>query len=827
MNKGLTLLVRFNALDKLSKPLDAIARGSNKAAAAVSKARGEVRALQAAQGRISGFRKAEQQYGESARKIELLRQKTANLRTAIDTTGKSTTGLANRLRSAERKEADAIAKHEVHGRKLEELSRDLTAAGHDVDNLSDHESRLADKLSLANRQLSEQKQKLERVQQATDKLERTRERGANIRSAGYGAVTAGAAIGAPLALASRSAAKFQSQMTDIGQKAGLTRQQTAAMGREFDRMGPKVAQLPSKLAEGVDVLMGMGASKDQALAAINPIGKAATAWNAEIVDLSAATFASLDNLKIKSSETAKTLDIMGAASKAGAFEVKDMAQHFPALTASANALGMKGTAAVADLSAALQIARKGAGDSGQAANNLQNLMNKINTEDTIKRFKKFGIDVPAALKKAAADGRSPIETMTELTQKATGGDLSKLSFLFGDAQVQAAMRPMVKNIDLYRKIRADAMNAQGTVERDFADRMNDSATKADRLGATAESVGHRIGGVLLPTISKARDMASAMSDRIIVWADANPKLANTLIMIVAAIAGLLITFGGLAIAIGAVLTPFAYLRFAISGAMPILSKLPMVFGVVRTAAMFLAKGVMRAGLMLLANPMVLAIVAIVAVVGLLAYAIYSNWDAIKAAFSTGIAWLQAKWAQFKQMFFGAVAFVLGLRASFIQAGGDLITGLINGFMGKVGALKNKIIQVATNVKNWFADKLGIHSPSRVFMALGGNVTEGLDRGLGQGEKGPLRRIRDLAGAMTAALVVGTATPALATGGIGSTAAGSARLGAAPAPHVTFNIYQQPGQSAEDVADAVGKALERWQKKQDAAARSSFQDDEDV
>ena len=59
------------------------------------------------------------------------------------------------------------------------------------------------------------------------------------------------------------------------------------------------------------------------------------------------------------------------------------------------------------------------------------------------------------------------------------------------------------------------------------------------------------------------------------------------------------------------------------------------FGLLRMGAMFLARGLMQAGLMMLANPIVLAIVAVIAVVGLLAWAIYANWDKIKAAFAAG------------------------------------------------------------------------------------------------------------------------------------------------------------------------------------------------
>jgi uncharacterized membrane protein YebE (DUF533 family) len=53
------------------------------------------------------------------------------------------------------------------------------------------------------------------------------------------------------------------------------------------------------------------------------------------------------------------------------------------------------------------------------------------------------------------------------------------------------------------------------------------------------------------------------------------------------------------------------------------------------AAMAMGWNFLRAGMMMLANPMVLAIVAIGAAIGVLAYLVYTNWDRIKAAFGAG------------------------------------------------------------------------------------------------------------------------------------------------------------------------------------------------
>jgi hypothetical protein len=103
--------------------------------------------------------------------------------------------------------------------------------------------------------------------------------------------------------------------------------------------------------------------------------------------------------------------------------------------------------------------------------------------------------------------------------------------------------------------------------------------------------------------------------------------------------------------------------------------------------------------------------------------------------------------------FAAVMGWLGvtLPARFAAFGSNLIQGLIRGITGRLGALKATIVNAASSAANWFKSKLGIRSPSRVFMDLGRFVMEGLTGGLAGGQDGPVRRIEE-----TARRMIGTA-----------------------------------------------------------------------
>jgi hypothetical protein len=224
----------------------------------------------------------------------------------------------------------------------------------------------------------------------------------------------------------------------------------------------------------------------------------------------------------------------------------------------------------------------------------------------------------------------------------------------------------------------------------------------------------------------------------------------------------------------------------------------------------------------------LAIIAAIAAVGTAVYLIYAYWDEIGA-------WFAGLWRQIvdfadgafralvqlflsftplgllMRAFMPALAWLRGL--DFASIGRNMIQGLINGLTGMLGALKSTVISAASSVANWFKSKLGIHSPSRVFMGLGNHVMAGLDQGLAAGTSAPLARITDLSGRMTRALAIGAGSAAVAVSAPAA-AQGAAAAGPATAPAAisyTINIQVKGGTGAEDIAEEVRKAIEKIER----------------
>jgi len=348
-----------------------------------------------------------------------------------------------------------------------------------------------------------------------------------------------------------------------------------------------------------------------------------------------------------------------------------------------------------------------------------------------------------------------------------------------------------------------------------------AARDADPMAASKENwrnFQENVGGivnVLLPKLN-------ALLSKALGWFNGlSPAMQTTVVEGVALLA-----------ALGPVLFIVGKLTSGVGMMLPLLARLGPLFMMIGSAAL-------RAGAMMLANPMILAIVALVAVVAGAAYLIWKHWDKIKAAFNGAVAWLAGVWARIKGAFVAGLAGFVGLHVRFAQIGAQLIQGLIGGILGKLGALKNTIVNAAKSAANWFKQKLGIRSPSRVFMGFGGHITEGLSRGIAAGEASTVKRVDRLSSRVAGAFAAGSiaASPAFASPSstpivtpIAATApsspASSSRA-AAPASggltigSVTIQLTQQPGEEAGSLARRLHDELLKLQA---VGSRSSYHDD---
>jgi hypothetical protein len=216
--------------------------------------------------------------------------------------------------------------------------------------------------------------------------------------------------------------------------------------------------------------------------------------------------------------------------------------------------------------------------------------------------------------------------------------------------------------------------------------------------------------------------------------------------------------------------------------------------------------------------------------------IASLWSQLKTTFSGGMASISAliiNWSPvgvFYQAFAGVLSwFGIQLPAKFTEFGANILRGLVNGITGSMGAVKDAISNAGSSTIAWFKEKLGIHSPSRMFAQLGDYTMQGLAVGLDRSESAPLAKVSGLAQRLTqlgAGIAIGTATalPASAFDTRAPLAQGSFGAGMTiQGDKIEITIQAQAGSDPQAIARAVYAAMEQRDREKAARIRSSLRD----
>jgi len=316
-----------------------------------------------------------------------------------------------------------------------------------------------------------------------------------------------AALGAGFALQQviRTASEFESTLSDIGKTAGSSQKDISKLADSLKQLSmPSRTNLaPSVLAKGVQDLVAQGLKLDDAVASIETLGKVAVATNSELTDVTKTGFQLQSALKIKPTELKATFDALAFAGKAGAFELKDMAQFMPTIASAAASLGIQGKDGAVALASMMQMVRKDAPGAAEASTRLTDALLKMTAPESVKNFKKFGVDIEAVLKNAVKNGVNPMDAAIKELIRVTGNDPFKLSQIFGDKEAKLALMSLMKYKDEYEKLKALAGGtaASGTIQADFDKSLKTFDQQFKSLTNAGEILALSLGNTLMPVLT--------------------------------------------------------------------------------------------------------------------------------------------------------------------------------------------------------------------------------------------------------------------------------------------------------------------------------------
>ena len=814
-DKNLRLQIILEALDKVTSPLKSITGASSAARRDLAKTHEELKSLGALQKQVGSYKAAETRFADDTRKYQEAQTRLAALRDQLEATEKPTKKLRDEFARTEKQAAALTARLDSNGTELQQLAGKLSAAGIDVGELAAHEDRLAQRTAEANQALRQQTAQLEKVAKANRNSEKLNEISQKATGMGLGMVATGTAAGAPIVMATKQAMTLESAMADVRKVVDFPTPEA------FNKMSDDILEMSTRIpmaAEGIaQIVAAAGRAnvpREELMRFAEDAAKMGVAFDSTAEDAGNTMAKWRTAFGLPQDGVVALADQINALTNSyggNVGAVTDMVTRI-------GPLGKVGGLAAAQIASMSQVLSSVGVESEIGATGIKNMMLALTkgtsaTKSQQGAFKALGLDAVQMSKDMQKDAGRAITNVLERIQKLPKeAQAGMLTDLFGSESV-AAIAPMLTSLDQLKTNFAmvgDRSKYAGSMNKEFLSAIATTEGATGLAGNALSALNITMGQFLLPTIVKVSGYVSKAAVAVRGWAQEHPVLAKGIMIFMGAGAALLILLGGLALAFAALTAAAAPLGIAL-------------------------------------GPLLL-IVAAIAAVAAAAYLIYDNWGAISA-------WFGGLWEGIKAMVSGAIDFLINafltfhplgllIRAfmpalaylqslNFTEIGRNLIQGLINGVVGMLGALKSTIVNTASSVANWFKSKLGIHSPSRVFVGLGGFVMAGLDQGLSDNSGGPvdriaelsdrmtkgfsaspiIPRIMDLSGQMASAIGAGTAGAAMA---VASPAAAqqpatNPTAATAPAPATYELHFHGVTGDPQDIADKVREAIEQIER----------------
>lgn len=348
-----------------------------------------------------------------------------------------------------------------------------------------------------------------------------------------------------------------------------------------------------------------------------------------------------------------------------------------------------------------------------------------------------------------------------------------LSEIFTDIQTVNHLLAMRQRWGDYKKIKSGmaGQDAKGAIDSDF-EFQNDTLEaqwRRSKIATNDSAIG--LGESLRPALISVSSAITPLMDQLGQWISQNPVLVKNIVLGAAGLLAFKAGLIGARLGMNLLLSPivdtykgimllhskWTLLRLAFSAGgrarqwisvFGNLAKSAMTLGRILGSTLLrgitlVGRAVLIMGRALLMNPIGLLITGIA--VG--AYLIYRYWQPISnwfkqrwaditTAFSGGIGGvtrLILDWSPlglFYKVFAGVMKyFGVDMPGRFSEFGGNIISGLVNGIRNKWEEAKASVGELGDNIKGWFAEKLGIHSPSRVFAGFGDNIAQGAAIGI--------------------------------------------------------------------------------------------------
>lgn len=837
-SNDLRLQVILQAIDKATAPLRQIKGASVDAARVLKDTRAKLKELNEQQKAVGQFREVRSGLTKTSADMQAAQDRVKALAQQIGQVGVPTRAMTREFAKA-RKEAMTLGeKFSQQQVRAQHLRDRLTAAGISTSALGSHERRLRGEIQSTTASIASQNAALR--QQSSQMYKTARLKAQHARAmmhtgmaagAGYGAYAAGTRGARAVLAPVQSFAAHEDAMLGIARQVPGARDELGRLTPVYRAIEEQVRALSheipiatTEIAEMVTTAARMEVPTDQLQSFTRTAAMMATAFDAVPGEITEAMGKVAKNFKIQLTEIEGLADSINFLDDNAISKGADIIGFLNRTSGVISTVAMSARDAAALGSTLLTL-----GEREETAGTAANAMVQKFAAAT-KGTKKF--------QSAMAEiGLTSADVQTGMSKDATGTLLEVIGAiralprekqigvmveLVGMEHSDTLAKLVDKPEELQRQLElARGPQAQGSMRREASARNDTISARWQMTKNRLFNTGAALGDTLKPALTDLLNLVNPLLERFTQWVAANPGLVGGVLKVAAAISALIALAGALLVPLALVAGKVFLMRFLFAQATSVIGPLASILkGPLMSGLLAAGRAILFIGRALLMNPIGLLITAI----AVAAFLIYKYWEPISAFFD-------GLWQTVKTVFNDAMTWFAALPARFAAFGSAIIEGLANGITGALGAVKTAITGAGEAAIGWFKEKLGIKSPSRVFMLAGREISNGAAEGISERQS----RVRQAALGMAAAAAVALPMAAGAAGA--GTDAGPLQidrrppLGAAAAQRspsiggdtIHITIQAAPGMDAQALARAVSAELDRRQRSKRATMLSSLSD----
>jgi TP901 family phage tail tape measure protein len=799
MKKDMAVSINLNGVDgassKVKSVIDKVSALTSKAQIASAK----LKTVTITQNQIRSFETLTAKTNDAKVALEAARQKATALEKAVAMGEKVKTELGKANKAVK----DLEAQYTGLTDKVRKSEQALKAKGVETSRLTEH-----------TRQLTAESAKLQRVTEAYNKAESAKARARSMAVSGAAAMGVGGGILAGVGTTVRAFAEAETAAT--GLKTAMM-DSTGRVSADFERMNALATslgnRLPGTTADFQDMMQMLVRQGMPARTILAGTGEAAAYLGVQLrmAPAAAAEFAAKmqDALRAPSEDMMGVMDVIQRTFYAGV-DSGNMLNAFSKVSAGMDILRIKGVEGARVIAPLLAMADQ-SGLVGEASGNALRKVLQLSMDRDATR--EYGMDFTDG-KGEHAGLPAMFAQLSKLKTMSTERRLEAIKDIFGnDAETIQMLTLMIEKGQSGYDEMVGKLQGQADLKRRVDESLGTLSALYEATSGTWTNVKAAFGQTLGPELKAATVWLGETTAKMQAWISENPKAAKAIAMVVAGLGVLLVVGGAITVALAGLLVSFATFKLAgllllpglKAGLLGVGKAFLDVLAGARVVAGFLAGGLLTAVkavfAFLMANPIVLVIMAIIGAL----YLLYRNWDTV-------VAFLASSWAKLVELFQGAR-----------DLGSQIMDGMISGITSKASALWESLKATVSGAVDKVRNFLGIRSPSRLFMEIGGHTTSGMALGITRGAPAAVESARRMAAGIT---VAGAATLGAGMAAAGTGAPGAVGPGGSGA--VSFGpvsiVINGTGLDPEAIAKAVDRRLRALATQTKTEQQARFFDD---